>query len=128
MYAIKMAVLYRHTLFASGVTAMLRHNGYDVTAVDVRAANASSLLRWARPAVIVVQDDDGNATFSARLADILAQFPTVGVVRVNLGHNSLGVYSARQVVATEPQDLFDTIEQLLYTPELAANRRAALPG
>lgn len=71
---------------------------------------------------------DGDAKFSAGLARILNKNPNLGVVLVHLHDNSLGVYSARQVKATAPQDLFDAVNHLLHHSELTIGQATRLLG
>jgi hypothetical protein len=128
MKARTVAILFNHDLFARGLVGLLRRRGLAVTAIDARAGDAAARLRAHRPAVILVEDNDTDREFSQRLMGILAANANVGIIRISIQNNQLSLYSARQVTATGPQDLFNAIEQLLPGPEAKQLEQASLIG
>ncbi len=80
--------------------------------MDGRAEGALAQLPVLRPRLILVEDNDGDAAFAVRLAEILRENPNVGVIRLSLSNNQLSIYSARQVTATGTGDLVNAIQDL----------------
>ncbi len=108
----QMIILYHHELFAGGIARLLSHRGFKPLSLDARSEGVYQRLQALQPRVIVVEDNDSDALVADRLTEILRLNPEVGVIRVNIQSNRLGVYSARQVTTTRLEDLFDAIDHL----------------
>lgn len=113
----EVVVVYRHELFADAIMSLLRARGLGALAVDVRSREVFARVQGMRPRVILVEDNDSDGEFTAKLREILRRNPEVGVIRINVESNRLGIYSARQVMVSGPQDLFDAIDRLDEQPE-----------
>ncbi len=105
-------VLYHHELFANGIVGLLREKGFSPIGLDARSKDALERVQALRPRLILVEDNDPDSVFATKLKEILKRNPEVGVIRINIESNLLSIYSARQVMATGPEDLFDAIERL----------------
>lgn len=107
-----LVILYRHELFAAGIVGLLKARGVRAVALDVRSSDVYSRISEISPRVIVLEDVDTDRAFNAKLTELLRRSPCLGVIHIDVEHNRMGIYTARQMMATVPQDLIDTVETL----------------
>ena len=119
-------ILYRHELFANGIVNLLRVHGLSPASVDLRSKDVFEHVHAMHPRVILVEDNDTDRSFATKLGHILKRNPHVGVIRIDIQNNRLGIYSAEQVTATDPQDLLDAINRLVTRSGERDQLRAAL--
>lgn len=124
----KLVILYHHDLFATGIAHLLEGFGYSVIGVDGRREEAIAEVRAMRPRLVLVEDDDRDAVFTARLGELWADTPEIGVIRLPIQSNCIGVYSARQLTAGRTEDLVNAIKLLLGCFEEAAPQPEEQPA
>lgn len=71
-----------------------------------------------------MEDNDSEAGFALTLSQILSQSPEVGVIRLNIQSNQLGIYSARHLTASGVPDLVAAVRLLGERPDVAGERSA----
>lgn len=108
----KVVILFKHHLFANGIVRLLANRGLIIETVDGRDADAIAELKAMEPDLVLVEDDDQDAVFAARLTELWAETPGVGVIRIPIQSNQLAVYSSRRINADGTDDLLSAIKLL----------------
>lgn len=108
----KVVILFKHHLFANGIARLLANRGLTIEAVDGRDADAIAELMAMEPDLVLVEDDDQDVVFAARLTELWSEAPEVGVIRIPIQSNELAVYSSRRFSAGGTDDLLSAIKLL----------------
>lgn len=108
--ASKVFILYRHALFASGISSLLGSQpGLQIVGMDADWSRAAERIDALRPDVVVMDGDSSSADLLEAVGRVIAQAAEIKVIRVSLSSNNASVYRAQQMVIGKTEDLIEAI-------------------
>lgn len=108
MKKIKVFILYDHPLFGRGLESLLeQERGIEVVGAAARSQNSLGELRALRPDVIMVEGTEES--LGPSLWEVLKEGLPGRVISIDLDEDRVTVYTTRQLLATEVEDLVKAV-------------------
>ena len=108
MKKIKVFILYDHPLFGKGLERLLeQERGIEVVGATARSENPLEQLRALRPDVIMVEG--AEQSLGPSLWELLKEGLPGRVINIDLDEDRMTVYTTRQLLATEVEDLVQAV-------------------
>lgn len=108
MKKVKIFILYENPLFGLGLERLLeQERGIEVVGATARSQNPLGQLRTLRPDVVMVEGSEQSLGTS--LWEVLKESPPGRVINIDLDEDQVTVYTTRQLLAAEIEDLVNAV-------------------
>jgi len=98
MKPLRVAILFRHSLLASGLASRLSEhpNQVQIQMIDAGSPDAASQLCAAAPAIVIVDASDADTTANMPIARLLDVTPQAKVLRLDARNDHIRIFSSTE--------------------------------